>query len=189
MSRLAPSLLLALFVVVTGCAVSGCATPAAAAPAAAPVAPFEIPSPDTLHVKQGLKVVYGVGRKVLRKDVGEGLFFAERLTDAWARAGITPEDRLFVVIVYNDAAEWLLNEAAWARTHPAVDGAAPTTNPSAALVKKLQERGVQIEICGMTMKQKEWTDADLLPGVKVAPGAYSRIVDLQHHGFAYVPFF
>lgn len=187
MHRLAPSLLLALFVVVTGCAVSGCATPAAATEAAA--TPFAIPSPDTLHVKDGLKVVSGVGRKVLRKDVGEGLFFAERITDAWARAGIKEQDRLFVVIVYNDAAEWLLNDAAWARTHPAIDGAAPTTNPSAALVKKLQERGVQIEICGMTMKQKEWTDADLLPGVKVAPGAYSRIVDLQHHGFAYVPFF
>jgi len=175
--------LAAAVVGISACATTPAATPTVTAPATAPLI---YPSGAGLQKKTNLRVVYGVGEKKLRQGMGEGLFFAKRLIDAWQREGVADSERVFVVTVYNESAEWLLNDAAWKRAHPDTPD---STNHSAALVAELIQRGVHVEVCGMTMKQKGWVEADLLPGIVVVGGAYARIVDLQHQGFAYIPFF
>jgi intracellular sulfur oxidation DsrE/DsrF family protein len=186
MFRLAPTLLLTLG---AAGAVSGCATSSSRPATPTTTTTTTLPASDHLQVRQGVKAVYGVGKNAMRQGVGEGLFFAKRLVSAWDKEGIERQDRVLVVAVYDEAAEWVLNEGAWARTHPAAEGAAASTNHSAGIVSELIAAGVSVEVCGMTMKKNGWTAADLLPGVVVVPGAYSRIVDLQLQGFATVSFF
>lgn len=145
------------------------------------------PDGSELQVRKNIRVVYGVGADNQRQGLGEGLFFVRRLLDNYDKAGVAPEDRTMIVVLYNQSAYWLLNADAWTRLNP--QGAmAGETNVNVALVEELLGRGVHFEICETTMKQKKWEPADLLPGVKIVPGAYARIVDLQHLGFAYVGF-
>jgi uncharacterized protein len=155
--------------------------------AAAPQRSAEIPSGDTLQVKRDVRVVYGIRADDVRDGVGEGLFFVERLLDNYDREGVPAAQRQVVVVLYNDAAYWLLNPAAWA----AYTGSRKLTgaqNPNRALISRLQERGVRVEVCGTTLKKKGWTSADLEPNIHVVPGAYARLIDLQLQGFASISF-
>lgn len=145
------------------------------------------PPGDALQVRQNIRVVYGVGADNARQGVGEGLFFVKRLVGNYDDAGIAPDQRTIVAVLYNESAYWLLNENAWTRTKPN-GGLAGDANPNAALVQELLDRGVRVEICGTTMKKNGWTKEDLLEGVVVVPGAYARLVDLQHMGFAHIAF-
>ena len=166
--------MIAIFMVLTSCAT-------------APEPSASYPDGAQLAVTQNIKVVYGIGGDRQRQGVGEGLFFTQRLVQNYEKQGIPPEQRTVVAVLYNEAAYWLLNEQAWARTAPSGALAGPT-NPNAQLISTLLKSGVRLEICGTTMKKNGWTKDDLLPGVVVVPGAFARIVDLQLQGFAYVAF-
>jgi intracellular sulfur oxidation DsrE/DsrF family protein len=45
-----------------------------------------------------------------------------------------------------------------------------------------------VEICHVTMKGKGWTAEDILPGVIIVHDAYTRLIDLQNRGWAYIRF-
>lgn len=167
-------------VLVVASLLASCATPAVQSPNA-------YPDGGVLHVTQDVKVVYGIEGDRARQGVGEGLFFVQRLVQNYENQGITPEDRSVVVVVYGEAAYWLLNDTAWSAAN--LTGAlAGASNPHVELVAELLKNGVHIEVCGSTLKQKGWTREDLLPGVVVVPGAIARLVDLQLQGFAYIGF-
>ncbi len=59
----------------------------------------------------------------------------------------------------------------------------PRGNPYKALIKGLQDQGVQFELCGVTARNNGWTNADLLPGVKVVTSANLRLIELVQQGF------
>jgi intracellular sulfur oxidation DsrE/DsrF family protein len=61
-------------------------------------------------------------------------------------------------------------------------------NPNEQIVHELLEHGVSVEICNSTMKGKGWGGKDLLPGVTIVHDAYTRFIDLQHRGYAYIRF-
>lgn len=170
----APFLTLLIATLATGCTGSTRAQP-------------PLPGPETLASRQ-VRVVYHIGADKWREGVGEGLFFAERLVETYEREGIVGDDRQFVIVLYDSAAYWLLNEDAWAR-YPGPKLTAATSNPNAALLKKLVALGVHVEICGMTMQRKGWSPHDLLlPEISVVPGARARVIDLQLAGFASMGF-
>ena len=58
-------------------------------------------------------------------------------------------------------------------------------NPNTAIIRELLERGVEIDMCRQTMEKYGWLDEELLPGIRLVPGAYSRLIDLQLQGYAY----
>ncbi len=54
-------------------------------------------------------------------------------------------------------------------------------------VAKLKEEGVELDMCGNTMKGFKMTLEDLLPGfVEVPEGGVTRIAELQHEGYVYI---
>lgn len=59
-------------------------------------------------------------------------------------------------------------------------------NPYKALIKGLQDQGVQFELCAVTARNNGWTNADLLPGVKVVTAANLRIMELIQQGFVQI---
>lgn len=64
-----------------------------------------------------------------------------------------------------------------------VDRKVSTGNPYKGLIKELLKQGVQIEECAVSMKDNNWTNEDLLPGVKVNGGAVSRLIELVQNGY------
>lgn len=88
------------------------------------------------------------------------------------------------MVLHGDAAYWLLNEQAIQqyKNDPF------EFNPNEKVVQELLERGVSVEICYSTMKSKGWTADDVLPGVIIVHDAYTRLIDLQQRGYAYVRF-
>jgi len=67
-------------------------------------------------------------------------------------------------------------------------GAEKPENPNGEILAELVRRGVQIELCEDTMRQKGVAATELMPGVKLVVGAYPRLIDLQLQGFAYIKF-
>jgi intracellular sulfur oxidation DsrE/DsrF family protein len=58
-----------------------------------------------------------------------------------------------------------------------------TGNPYKALVVGLMNGGVKIELCGATAKANGWSNADLLPGVKINTDAMARTIQLVQQCF------
>jgi intracellular sulfur oxidation DsrE/DsrF family protein len=88
------------------------------------------------------------------------------------------------VVVHGNAGYWLLKD----EKYQEVVNDPFAVNPNAKIVQELQSYGVQIELCHVTMKGHGWTQDDILPGVKVVFDAYTRMIDLQQRGYAYIKF-
>ena len=58
-----------------------------------------------------------------------------------------------------------------------------TGNPYRTLVTDLMARGVQVELCGATAQAHGWTNADVIPGIRVNTDAMARTTELVQQGF------
>ena len=86
-----------------------------------------------------------------------------------------------IAVFHGPAGYMLLDDAAYdgvRKTH--------TGNPYKAPLANLVSRGVKLEMCAMTMKAFGWTNAELLPNVKVNAGAEVRLVQLAQMGYGIV---
>jgi intracellular sulfur oxidation DsrE/DsrF family protein len=64
------------------------------------------------------------------------------------------------------------------------DGERRVFDPNAPLERELQSVGITVMLCAKAMKEQGWTKKDVLPWVRVIPGALPRVIDLQQHGYA-----
>jgi intracellular sulfur oxidation DsrE/DsrF family protein len=86
-----------------------------------------------------------------------------------------------VVIFHGDAAYMILNDEAYnANRHVS------TGNPYKKILSGLQDKGVQLELCGATAKGNHWGNANLLPGVKVNVNAMVRLTQLEQEGYTMI---
>jgi predicted peroxiredoxin len=56
-------------------------------------------------------------------------------------------------------------------------------NPYKEAIADLQKTGIELEECGQTARSNNWTNADLLPNIKVNAGANLRITQLVQEGY------
>ena len=61
-------------------------------------------------------------------------------------------------------------------------------NPNYNTVAELVARGAEIWVCGVAAKTLGVGNADLLPGVKMAPAAMVAHAELQRRGFSINPY-
>ena len=61
-------------------------------------------------------------------------------------------------------------------------------NPHDQVLQELLAHGVSVEVCNLTLRGKGWTANDLMPGVTLVHDAYTRLIDLQKQGYAYIRF-
>lgn len=86
-----------------------------------------------------------------------------------------------VVVLHGDAAYLTLNDGAYnANRHVA------TGNPFKKILDELMEKGVHIELCGATAAANHWSNADLLPGIKVNVNAMVRVTELEQQGYTLI---
>ena len=84
-------------------------------------------------------------------------------------------------IFHGDAAYMTLNDKAYNAYRKVTTG-----NPYKELIAELTKQGVQIEECAVSMKNHQWGNEDLLPGVKVNTGAVGRLIHLLQEGFVQI---
>ena len=137
---------------------------------------------NTFTVRQDIAVVCGVNQNISTNGVGLGLLQVKQLVESYESAGVAHHNLHISVVLYGQAASWLLKDAPYRTFTGKEEG-----NPNKALVEKLLDWGVSVELCGMTLKEHGWSKDDVLPRVTIVAGGYQQIVDLQLRGYAYLP--
>ncbi len=146
---------------------------------------FASPSLITITHKKDIKVVYDINQNQITAGIGEGLYFVRGLLESYKKLGVPMKQLHIVVMVHGAAAYWLLDDKAY-QDHT---GNPFDNNPNDKVVRELIDHGVSIEVCNVTLRAHHWNEKDLLPGVKRAFDAYTRMIDLQMQGYAYIKYF
>jgi len=139
--------------------------------------------PLGIEQQDGIRVVYQIKTDGWKKGVGSGLHYVEKLANAYAELGLADENFEIYAVLHGDAGYWLLKDGAYRK-----ETGKDRNNPNKAIVERLIQRGVSVELCAQTMKSHGWKAEDVLPGVTLVIGAYPRIIDLQQRGCAYIRF-
>lgn len=138
----------------------------------------------TVEVRQDIRVVYDIKTDELEAGIGKALYYLRGLYEAYRKQGVPPEQIRVSAVLHGPTVKWLLNDDAY-QTYV---GDPFAVNPNDYAVSSLIELGASIEACNVTMKSHGWTEGDLLPGVKVVHDGYTRMIDLQQLGYAYIRF-
>lgn len=139
----------------------------------------------TVKNKQDIKVVYDINQNNIQAGIGKGLYYVRGLLEAYKKQGISQKQLHISVVVHGGAGYWLLKDTPYQKfTNNPFD-----VNANKKVVQELIDHGVSVELCHVTMKGYGWTAEDILPGVKIVFDAYTRMIDLQQQGYAYIKFF
>ncbi len=157
------------------CLAQGFATPLQAADPASTTIP--------LKVRENLRIVYQVSDDKEHEGINRGLFYVRKLIDTYEREGVSLDAVDFHVVYHGTGLNALVNDATRARLDPE-----HPKNLNAEIIASLIKRGVKIELCADTMRQKQVTPGELQPGILRVVGAFPRLVDLQLQGYAYIKF-
>lgn len=120
-------------------------------------------------------VVFNMDHLAFMGDKPIGLMYMHLLAKRFEEAGTKGR---IIGIFQAKAAYMTLNDKAYN-----ADRKVSTGNPYKAMIAGLMKQGVQIEECAVSMKGHHWSNADLLPGVKVNAGALARLIELQQEGY------
>lgn len=143
-------------------------------------------TPPVLEVthRQNIRAVYDVKDDLWAAGIGKGLYYVRGLLEAYKDMGVDPKALHISIVLHSKAAYHLLNDEAY-QDHT---GDPFTVNPNDKVVAELVAHGVSVEICHVTMKGHGWHAEDLLPDVVMVHDAYTRMIDLQQEGYAYIRF-
>ena len=109
--------------------------------------------------------------------------------------GDVPASILHLQLIVNDISDWKATSKVVAVFHTNAghvtlrdqaynaDRYVATGNPYKTLVMDLMQRGVQVELCGVTAKAHGWRNEDIIPGIKVNSDAMARTTELVQQGF------
>jgi uncharacterized protein len=142
------------------------------------------PGVITVEVKKNIRVVYDIKTDDIEAGVGKALYYLRGLYVAYERQGVAPEEVHLSAVLHGPTVKWLLNDEAYQR-HA---GDPFAVNLNHQVIEELIQLGAGIEACNATMRARGWTAKDLLPGVRVVHDAYTRMIDLQQRGYAYIRF-
>ncbi|UCE58221.1 MAG: extracellular solute-binding protein [Phycisphaerales bacterium] len=138
---------------------------------------------SALTINNDIAIVCRIDTDDWKDGLGAGLTFVRGLVGSYRSIG-TPAEQLHIsAVVHGGAGYWMLKDASYGRSKRS-----EAANPNKTIIRELGELGVSLELCEETMKEHGWTAEDLLPGVRIVPNAYARIVDLELQGYAYIRF-
>ena len=158
---------------------------ATAAPANAPD-PFALNEPSVVKItrKHNIRVVYDVKDDVWDAGIGKALYYVRGLLESYKALGVPQKELHISVVLHGPTAYWILNE----QTYRQFKNDEFAFNPNEHVIQGLLKHGVSVEVCNVSLRSKGWSAADLLPGVTVVRDAYTRLIDLQQQGYAYIRF-
>jgi uncharacterized protein len=121
------------------------------------------------------KIVFNMSHPALLGDSSVGLNHMQLMIQNFKSQNTKYR---IVAVFYGPMGYMLLNDAAYNKSREINQG-----NPYKDVIAELQKDGVEFEECAVTAKGNDWTNSDLLPGVKVNTGGNLRIVELVQEGF------
>ena len=148
--------------------------------------PFDLAQTPIIGVtkKTNIRVVYDIKDDASEAGIGKGLYYVRGLLEAYKSPGISEKNLKISVVLHGPTVYWMLNENSYRQfKHDDFD-----FNPNEQVLHELLKHGVSVEVCNLTLRGKGWTADDLMPGVKLVHDAYTRLIDLQQQGYAYIRF-
>lgn len=135
---------------------------------------------DTLRIDlpvtlKEARVVFNLDHLAFEGDNPTGLNYMTAVLQDFA---LNKTNQKMVAIFHGEAGYMALDDVRYNAVRHT-----PRGNPYQALIKALQDQGVQFELCAVTARGNGWTNADLLPGVKVVTAANLRIMELVQDGY------
>ena len=123
-------------------------------------------------------VVFNMDHLAFSGDLPIGIRYMHLLAKRFEEMGTQGQ---IIGVFHGKAAYMTLNDKAYNSYRKVSTG-----NPYKGLVAELMKQGVQIEECVVSMKGHNWTNEDLLPGVKVNGGAVGRLIHLVGEGYVQI---
>ena len=121
------------------------------------------------------KVVFNMDHPAFAGDASIGLTYMKLMIQNFDRS----KTKWTIKAVFHGAMGYmLLNDAAYNKVRKSDKG-----NPFKEVIADLQKSGIELEECGQTARSNNWTNADLLPSIKVNAGANLRITQLVQDGY------
>jgi intracellular sulfur oxidation DsrE/DsrF family protein len=133
---------------------------------------------DIPVVLEKADVVFNMDHMAFSGDMSIGIHYMTLLSGRFREMNTKGH---IIGVFHGDAGYLILNDYAY-NTYRKVT----TGNPHRELIEALLKHGVQMEECGVTMKNHQWGNEDLLPGVKVNSGAIGRLVQLSQEGYVQI---
>ena len=138
------------------------------------VAPLPLQIDIPVELKEA-KVVFNMDHPAFAGDASIGLTYMKLMTQNFDRT----KTKWTIKAVFHGAMGYmLLNDAAYNKARKSNKG-----NPFKEAIADLQKTGIELEECGQTARNNNWTNADLLPSIKVNAGANLRITQLVQDGY------
>jgi uncharacterized protein len=127
-------------------------------------------------------VVYDIHSDATEAGVSKGLYYARGLYQAFGKQGVEPRQVDVHLVLHGEAAAMLLKDSTYQATNfdPFIN------NPNDQIVQELLQLGASVEICHSAMKSHGWKAEDVMPGVTIVHDGYTRLVQLQNQGYAYI---
>jgi len=123
-------------------------------------------------------IVFNMNHLAFRGDMPVGFMYMQHLANHYKEQHIKGK---IIAIFYGDVAYMTLNDSAYNAYRAVSSG-----NPYRELIAGLLQQGVEIEECAVSMKGHNWSNEDLLPGVKVTTGAVIRLIQLAQQGYVQI---
>jgi len=133
---------------------------------------------DIPVVLEKADVVFNMDHMAFAGDMSVGINYMHLLSTRFKEMNTAGH---IIGVFHGDAAHLTLNDNAYN-----IYRKVSTGNPHKDLIAELLKLGVQIEECGVSMKNHQWGNEDLLPGVKVNSGAIGRLVQLSQQGYVQI---
>ena len=149
--------------------------------AAAPVAP-DARVMVKVNPQGHYKAVYDIHSGDTAAGISKGLYFARGLVEAYGKQGVQPAQLDIHLVLHGDAAKFLLIDD----TYQMAINDPFATNLNAKVTQDLLNLGVHVEACNSALKAMGWTAKDVLPGVTIVHDGYTRLIQLQNEGYAYI---
>jgi len=133
---------------------------------------------DIPVVLEKADVVFNMGHLAFVGDMPSGMNYMRLLVDRFREMKTKGE---IIAIFHGDAAYMTLNDRAYNAYRKVTTG-----NPYKEIIAGLLGSQIQIEECAVSMKNHQWGNEDLLPGIKVNSGATGRLIQLVQKGFVQI---
>jgi len=141
-----------------------------------------LPRPGAIEQpRSGGKVVFDTTADAKPDAINKGLDRVARLLNLYGSNGMPASDAKIAIVFHGEATKTILSDAAYEERF------GQPANPNLPLIRKLQDAGVEVMVCGQALNYKGFPDAEVADGIPVAASALTVLMNKQADGHAYIP--
>ncbi len=131
--------------------------------------------------RKGAKAVFDITAAAEPGKVNKGLVRVARLLNLYGAAGLTARDVQIAAVLHGEANPTVLSDAAYAARFKIA------ANPNLPLIRDLKKAGVELFVCGQSLRDLGFKVEEVAQEVPVADAAMLVLVNKQTLGYAYIP--